>query len=85
MALSQEFYFHDPDERPWVVNAGCRDSDADTFFPGPDGDAELAVRICMGCPVRQECLDWAIEIRIAYGVWGGTTERERRRFLRKTA
>jgi len=85
MALSQQFYFYDADERPWVVDAACRDSDPDVFFPGPDGDAQLAVRICRGCPVRDECRDWALDTRISFGVWGGTTERERRRLARKIA
>ena len=41
--------------------------------------------ICRGCPVSAECLEWALETRVRYGIWGGTTERERRRMLRKSA
>ena len=74
-----------PDDRPWAALASCRDADSDLFFPGPDGDPREAVRICRGCPVREHCLEWALETRVRYGVWGGTTERERRRMLRRSA
>ena len=48
------------------------------FFPGRGESAEPARQVCAACPVRQPCLDYAITNRIAYGVWGGLTERERR-------
>ena len=73
------------DERPWVSYAACRDSDPDLFFPGPDGDTSKAIRICNSCAVREQCLDYALTVRERYGVWGGTTERERRRILRRSA
>lgn len=73
----------DVDERPWVRFAACRDADPDTFFPSSDAEAAEALRICRGCPVQEECLDWALEFRIGYGVWGGTTERDRRRLRRR--
>ncbi len=72
-------------DRPWAGYAACRDADADWFFPGPDGDARMAVRICRGCPVRDECLEWALDAGIRYGIWGGMTERERRRLARRSA
>ena len=74
-----------PDERPWAGFAACRDADSDLFFPGPDGDPDGAIRICRGCPVRDECLAWALETRVRYGIWGGLTERERRRLLKRSA
>jgi WhiB family redox-sensing transcriptional regulator len=55
------------------------------FFPGHDGDSEPALRVCAGCSVRDECLDFALETRQRYGIWGGTTERQRRRMMRRTA
>ena len=48
------------------------------FFPGRGESAGPARQVCAACPVRQPCLDYAITNRIAYGVWGGLTERERR-------
>ena len=73
------------DDRPWAAYAACRDADPDWFFPGPEGDHRSAVRVCAGCPVREECLEWALETRMRYGIWGGLTERERRRLIRRSA
>jgi WhiB family redox-sensing transcriptional regulator len=73
------------DERPWAAYAACRAADPDMFFPDSESDAVDAVRICRGCPVLGECRDWALDTRVRYGVWGGLTEKDRRRSLRKTA
>lgn len=75
----------DLDERPWAAYAACRQADPDLFFPAEGDDAAVALRICRGCPVRAECLEWALDSRVRYGVWGGTTERDRRRLQRRTA
>ncbi len=73
------------DERPWAAYAACRNEDPDVFFPGTEGETAHALRICATCPVIEECLDYALMARERYGVWGGTTERERRRLLRRSA
>lgn len=56
--------------------------DPDIWFPGrskgPNG-ANEAKAICAGCPVRKECLDYALENEMEYGIWGGTSPTERRR------
>jgi len=75
----------DLDERPWASYAACRIEDPDLFFPGPEGTTDAAVRICGGCPVLDECRDWALGTKVKYGVWGGMTERDRRRVLRRSA
>jgi WhiB family redox-sensing transcriptional regulator len=62
----------------WRDLAACRGTDLEVFFPGRGESARPARQVCAGCPVRQPCLDYAITNRIAYGVWGGLTERERR-------
>jgi hypothetical protein len=62
----------------WRELAACRGTDLEVFFPGRGETAGPARRVCAACPVRQPCLDYAITNRIAYGVWGGLTERERR-------
>jgi WhiB family transcriptional regulator, redox-sensing transcriptional regulator len=73
------------EERPWVVFSACRDKDPDMFFPAAKEASDVAVAICMTCPVRAECLDYALEARERFGVWGGLTEKQRRGRLRRTA
>ncbi len=64
----------------WTLRAKCRDM-ADALFP--EGKDQKRVRaVCRTCPVRMECLAEALDNRIEWGVWGGMTERERRRLLR---
>jgi WhiB family redox-sensing transcriptional regulator len=70
------------DER-WRVHAACRDVDPDLFFPvGVTGAAvghiAAAKAVCRACTVREECLEFAISTNQEYGVWGGTSEEERR-------
>jgi WhiB family redox-sensing transcriptional regulator len=74
------------DERPWAVHAACRDADPALFFAGVEGgDTRVAQRICAGCPVNEECLEWALTAGVSYGVWGGTTEQQRRQAVRRSA
>lgn len=75
----------DLEERPWAAYAACREADPDLFFSADEEATAAAIRMCRGCPVADECLDWALDMRVRYGVWGGATERERRRMLRKSA
>jgi WhiB family redox-sensing transcriptional regulator len=67
----------------WRQKAACRGVDPDIFYPVSDDDAEEAKAICMQCPVQQACLEWALSSREREGVWGGATERERRRIIRR--
>ena len=69
----------------WRKRAACRGLDAEIFYPETDdeADADAAKAVCGGCPVRQACLEHALAHREREGVWGGTTERERRRILRQ--
>ena len=67
----------------WRDQAACRHADPDLFFPvGTSGPAlrqiDEAKRICQACPARTPCLAWALDHNVAAGVWGGTTEEERR-------
>ena len=62
----------------WRERAACRGANLDLFFPGRGEPAEPARQVCAECPVRQWCLEFAISNRIAYGIWGGLTGRERR-------
>ena len=73
------------DDRPWVAYGACRQFHPDLFFPEPDESASDAVRICRACPVLTECRQWALDTRVRFGVWGGLTERDRKRVLRRSA
>lgn len=63
--------------------AACRDRSPVQFFPSDGVGVEVAKRTCAQCPVRLECLEYALYHRIDHGVWGGCSERERRRILRR--
>lgn len=67
----------------WREDAACRDLDTDIFFPESDDDADRALEVCASCPVRHECLEFALLTRQDDGVWGGMTETERRRLRRR--
>jgi WhiB family transcriptional regulator, redox-sensing transcriptional regulator len=67
----------------WQQRAACRGLDAEIFYPSSDEEAEEAKAICAMCTVRQLCLEQAIAHRERDGVWGGLTERERRRLIRQ--
>ena len=70
------------DDASWMFDARCRGVDPAEFFPSDGTGVEVAQRMCAQCPVRAECLEYALLHRIAQGVWGGASERERRRILR---
>jgi WhiB family redox-sensing transcriptional regulator len=80
-------------KQPWKLNALCRDMDTDIFFPspGPTMHQQIAEAkaICAQCPVRTDCLDYAVGFIVGNfitlpGIYGGTTEMERRRLWRLT-
>lgn len=66
----------------WATQANCLGSDPEALFV--QGAAQhQAKKICVGCPVRLECLSDALDNKTEFGVWGGATERERRAMLRR--
>lgn len=67
----------------WRQRAACRGVDPDVFYPTSDDETEEAKAICRVCPVRESCLEYALANRERDGVWGGATERERRRIIRQ--
>jgi WhiB family redox-sensing transcriptional regulator len=71
-----------PAEYQWMLQGSCRGANTREFFPCNGTGVEAAQQICRGCPVRSECLEYALQHRIEQGVWGGASERERRRILR---
>jgi len=68
----------------WQDRALCAQTDPEAFFPEKGGSTREAKRVCGGCEVRSECLDYALANDERFGIWGGLSERERRR-LKKAA
>ena len=71
----------------WRSDSACRDTDPDLFFPvGTTGQAlvqiERAREVCNQCPVKRDCLEFALETNQDSGIWGGTSEEERRAIRR---
>lgn len=66
----------------WQDRALCAQTDPEAFFPEKGGSTREAKKICLGCEVRHECLEYALEHDERFGIWGGLSERERRRLKR---
>ena len=67
----------------WRTNGACNGLDPSIFFPDSEENAGEAIAICNECPVRISCLEHALTVREKEGVWGGATDRERRRLIRQ--
>ena len=72
----------DDDTPRWQEQALCAQTDPESFFPEKGGSTREAKRICAACDVRQECLEFALARDERFGIWGGMSERERRRLRR---
>ena len=70
-------------ELSWMQDGECRNYPPAAFFPSDGVGVDKARKICAECPVKSECLEHALEHRIEHGVWGGCSERERRRILKR--
>jgi WhiB family redox-sensing transcriptional regulator len=70
------------EEPDWQERALCAQTDPEAFFPEKGGSTREAKRICSGCDVRAECLEYALANDERFGIWGGLSERERRRLRR---
>lgn len=70
------------DQQDWQERALCAQTDPEAFFPEKGGSTREAKRICAGCEVRAECLEYALAFDERFGIWGGLSERERRRLKR---
>lgn len=67
----------------WQDQALCAQTDPDTFFPNVGESTREAKKVCMNCPVRRECLKYALENHERFGVWGGMSENERHRLKKR--
>jgi len=68
----------------WMAQGRCKDMDPAVFFPSDGVGVKLAQLVCARCPVKAPCLEYALRCRVGDGVWGGTSERQRKRILRGT-
>lgn len=71
-----------PPPGDWVQQAACGGAPVDIWFPDDPHQATEAKTACAACPVRNECLDYALDNRIQHGIWGGLTHEERRKLSR---
>jgi len=70
-------------EQEWQEYALCAQTDPEAFFPEKGGSTREAKRICQACSVRDECLEYALLNDERFGIWGGLSERERRRLKKQ--
>ena len=72
-------------DRSWQDYANCLGVDPDLFFPERGASTKEAKEVCRGCVVREDCLEYALQNSEKFGIWGGMSERERRRIRRARA
>ena len=72
------------DQLSWQADSLCAQTDPEAFFPEKGGSTREAKRICSTCEVKSQCLEYALQNDERFGIWGGLSERERRK-VRKTA
>ena len=66
-----------------MAAGNCNNHPPAVFFPSDGVGVEIAKKICATCPVKDECLEYALAHRVDHGVWGGASERQRRRLLKQ--
>lgn len=71
------------EEFAWHQHALCAQTDPEAFFPEKGGSTREAKRVCSSCTVRSECLEYALAHDERFGIWGGLSERERRKLKRQ--
>ncbi|SLC73292.1 WhiB family transcriptional regulator [Mycobacteroides abscessus] len=69
-------------DESWQERALCAETDPEAFFPEKGGSTREAKRVCQGCEVKDQCLEYALTNDERFGIWGGLSERERRRLKR---
>lgn len=70
------------EDKPWATFAACRNEESMTFYPQNKREEASALATCDICPVQVECLEHALATSERFGVWGGTTEKQRRKLSR---
>jgi WhiB family transcriptional regulator, redox-sensing transcriptional regulator len=82
---SVELLFGQAANMAWQRQANCMGVDPDLFFPERGASTREAKEVCRGCVVREDCLEFALNNSEKFGIWGGLSERERRRIRRRRA
>ena len=77
--------FSESEDLSWHERALCAQTDPEAFFPEKGGSTREAKRVCGSCDVKVECLEYALSNDERFGIWGGLSERERRRLKRSQA
>ncbi len=75
--------YDDTEQTAWMALGTCKDYEPSVFFPSDGVGVDRARKICATCSQTEACLEYALTNRIDHGVWGGTSERERRRILKR--
>jgi WhiB family transcriptional regulator, redox-sensing transcriptional regulator len=73
----------DDTEMSWQERSLCAQTDPEAFFPEKGGSTREAKKVCVGCEVRSECLEYALANDERFGIWGGLSERERRKLKKR--
>ena len=71
------------EEPGWQERALCAQTDPEAFFPEKGGSTREAKKVCLTCDVRVECLEYALANDERFGIWGGLSERERRKLKKR--
>jgi WhiB family transcriptional regulator, redox-sensing transcriptional regulator len=81
----KELYLLEPEseEASWQDRALCAQTDPEAFFPEKGGSTREAKKVCLTCEVKQECLEYALMNDERFGIWGGLSERERRKLKKR--
>ncbi len=83
--LADQMMFDNSEDRDWQERSNCLGVDPDLFFPERGASTKEAKAVCAGCEVKLECLEYALAHGEKFGIWGGMSERERRRLRRQRA
>ena len=83
MVISRTPVEQDEGELSWQERALCAQTDPEAFFPEKGGSTREAKKVCVGCEVRSECLEYALANDERFGIWGGLSERERRKLKKR--
>jgi WhiB family transcriptional regulator, redox-sensing transcriptional regulator len=75
----------DDDALAWQTDSLCAQTDPEAFFPEKGGSTRDAKKICTSCEVRSQCLEYALQNDERFGIWGGLSERERRKLRKRTS
>jgi WhiB family redox-sensing transcriptional regulator len=83
LGVSRAYNDFDEDPLAWQSDAICAQTDPEAFFPEKGGSTREAKKICQGCDVKAQCLEYALKNDERFGIWGGLSERERRKLKKR--